>query len=415
MPARHPSPAPLAALILVATLALAACGPVPSPASVQGKPVRAETTTGDRVFLLTSQWRSYKSPGSGLNRTTYTDLLIDVWGFDAATGQPVWRRRITQDRSGVNMGREILGAQDGVLWVVQPKGLVGLSTADGSVVADPARTETANPILKGVLPTEAQYYAFDAGGLRFTAADGRKWRMGPGLKAAVDTPTPDKPAPGVALPARVAGGNGTWAFMEQGLDTQALWLGLLSPEQAAALTGGGPPRGIDPTTHPRTRLWYAKIGSRRTFFGKERTYSDFKPYPDSPEFLQAGLLTDGRTNAIPILLFEPDSVLVLHRDRLGEQGRLRVSRISGPRGKVLWTVDLPMQAVEAVMPGKTSVALLGRQDDDRLKRNPNDLPGSVDQFVAIDYATGKSAGYGFLIPSTKAEEIPPSPIGAAKP
>lgn len=403
----------LGALALAAALLLAACTPAPSPASVVGPPVRAETSAGDRVVLLTSQWRSYKIPGRGLNRTTYTDLLIDVWGFDAATGDPVWRRRITEDRSGVNMGREILGAQDGVVWVLQPRGLLGLSAADGSIAADAARIEAANPALKGVLPTEAQYYAFDAGGLRFTAADGRKWRMGPGLKAVADTPAPQTPAPGVALKARIAGGNGTWAFMVQGLDTQGLWLGLLAPEQAVELAGGQAPRGIDPTNHPRTRLWFAKTGAKDTFFGKQRTYNGYTAYPESPEFLQAGLLTDGRTNTLPIMLRQPDSVLVLHRDRLGDKGRLRLSRISGPRGKVLWTVDLPMQAVEAVMPGKTSLALLGRQDDDRLKRNPNDLPGSVDQFVAVDLATGKRGGYGFFIPSTKAEAIPPSPITPA--
>lgn len=395
-------------LIAAALLALAACSPAPSPASVVGPPVRAETTGGDRVFLLTSQWRSFKGIGRGMNRTTYTDLLIDVWGFDAVTGAPVWRQRITQDRSGVNMGRKILGAQDGVLWVVQPKGLVGLSLADGSIVADAARIEAANPSLKGLLPTEEQYYGFDAGGLRFTAADGRKWRMAPGLKAVADASPPEQPAPGVAIPARIAGGNSTWAFMVQGLDTQGLWLGLLAPEQAAELKDGAPPRGIDPTKHPRTRLWFAKTGARETFFGKQRTYNGYTPYPESPEFLQAGLLTDNRTNAPPIMLHGPDSVLVLHRDRLGDTGRWRITRISGPRGKVLWTAALPMQAVEAVMPGKTSLTVLGRQDDDRPRRSPSDLPDSIDQLVAIDYATGRVGGYGFLIPSTKPQDIPAS-------
>lgn len=400
----------LFAAALVGAALLGGCTPAPSPASIVGPPVRAATPGGDRVMLLTSQWRSYKTPGSGLNRNTYTDLLMDVWGFDAATGAPVWRTRIAEDRSGVNMGRELLGVQNGVLWVLRPNGLLGLSTTDGAIVGDTARIEAANPALKGVMPTEAQYYTFDAGGLRFTAADGRKWRMtGQLLRAVADGPAPEQPAPGVALRARVAGGNATWAFMVQGLNTQGLWLGLLSPEQVAELKDARVPRGIDPTNHPRTRLWFAKIGGRDTFFGRERVYSGFTPYPDSPEFLQAGLLTDGRTNTLPILLFKPDSVLILHRDRLGDQGRWQLTRISGPRGKVIWTAKLPMQGVEAVMPGETSVVLTGRRDEDSLKRRPNDLPTSIDQLVAIDYATGKAGGYSFLIPSTKAEDIPDSP------
>lgn len=383
--------------------------PIASPAGIVGPPVRAATPDGDRVMLLTSQWRSFNAPSRGLNRRTYTDLLMDVWAFDAATGKPVWRRRISADRSGVNMGREILGAQDGVLWVLQPTGLLGLSTLDGAVVADTAKIEAANPALKGLLPTEAQYYVFDAGGLRLTAADGRKWRLaGAGLKAVADSPAPTTPAPGVFLHARVAGGNGTWAFMARGLHTRGLWLGLMDEEEAKTYGSQNVMGGIDPTTHPRTRLWFSKLGTKQTFFGEQLVYQGFKPYPDSPEFLQGGLLTDNRINALPIMLFKPDSVLVLDRDRLGDKGRLRLTRISGPRGKVIWTADLPMQGVEAVMPGETSIVLTGRRDEETGARKPGDRLVSVDQLVAIDYATGKMGAYGFLVKSTKPEDIPVS-------
>lgn len=382
---------------------------VASPASITGAPLRATTPGGDRVYLMTSQWKSFRGGGRGLNRPVYTDLLIDVWAFDAADGKPVWRNRIAQDRSGVNMGRKILGAEGGVLWVLQPQGLIGLSLKDGSQVADVGKIEAANPSLKGLLPTEAQYYRFDTGGLKFTAADGRAWKLaGAGLKAGPDAAAPVKPADGVFLHARIAGGIGTWAFMERGLHTQGLWLGLLDEAEAKTFQAQGAVGGIDPAGHPRTRLWYSKLGSRETFFGKVVVYSGFKPYPESPEFLQGGLLSDNRTNVPPIMLFKPDSVLVLHRDRLGDQGRLRLTRISGPLGKVIWTADLPMQGIEAVMPGETSIVLTGRRDEETGARNPSDRLISIDQLVAIDYATGKMGAYGFLVKSTKPEDIPAS-------
>ncbi|MDR2858557.1 MAG: hypothetical protein LBV50_12040 [Novosphingobium sp.] len=418
-------PARLAgALMLAAALMLTACSRVPSPASIEGPPVRAATAGGDRVFLMSSQFKTYRQRYTrGNSYVTYTDLLIDVWGFDAANGQPVWRQRITEDRKGVNMGRAILGVQDSVLWVLQPSGLLGLSTTDGGIVADTARIEAANPALKGLLPTEVRYYAFDAGGLRFTAADGGKWRMGPGLKAVADSPPPARTAPGVALPAREAGGNSTWAFMARsGLKTQTQWLGLLASGQAAALAEGRSP-DVDMEKYPRTRLYHAKkaearkswVEAMKSYFDNRYgflDYHDYQPYPESPEFIQAGLLTANDIDNTPITLSAPDSLLVLHRDRLGDKGRWRISRISGPRGAVLWTADLPMQAIEAVMPGKTSLVVVGRQDDERAKTGPDDYGNiSVDQLVAIDYATGRTGGYGFLIDATGPQDIPKS--GAA--
>ena len=416
---RSPSRRPVALIVIIGVLAmlvlvgawrlLSVMQPIPSPATIIGAPVRAATAGGDRVYLMTSQWRSYNLPSRGLNRRSYTDLLVDVWAFDATTAKPVWRTRIASDRSGVNMGRSILGAQGGVLWVLQPKGLVGLSLKDGSQVADVARIEAANPALRGLVPTEERYYRFDAGGLKFTAADGRSWRLpGADLKAGPDTPAPETPAEGVYPVARIAGGNATWAFMERGLRTQGLWLGVMDEAEARTYGEQNVMGGIDPEGHPRTRLYFSKLGSKETFFGRQLVYQGFKPYPESPEFIQAGLLTDGRINALPIMLHGPDSVLILHRDRLGDRGRLRLTRISGPRGKVLWTVNLPMQGIEAVMPGETAIAFTGRRDEDRGRGRPSDRVVSVDQVVAVDYATGKMGAYGLLIPSTKPADIPPS-------
>ncbi|MEW5683433.1 MAG: PA2928 family protein [Pseudomonadota bacterium] len=409
----------------VVWLAVGGGGLVASPASIQGEAVRGRTAeAGDRVFLITSQWRTYRSRASS-SGTTYTRLVIDVWAFDPATARPIWRQRLVDERRGVNMGRAILGLQGGVLWLFDGRSILGLSPKDGARVADNGTFQAANPQLRGVMPTEAKYFRFDPQGLSFTAADGRDWRLtGEGAATRPDGPRLDTqaqradPRPGISIPARNAGGNGTWAFYTRGINIGGkTWLGLLAEPEAARFDAQDAIGGVDPQTHPRTRLWTARIGSKSTFFGPRPTISEVRPLPESPEFLTAGLLQDGRCcRDIPILLFRPDSVLVLHRDRLGDQGRLKLTRVSGPLGKTVWSVDLPVQEIEAVLPGETSLVLIGRRDEAPLfRRRDTDRLESIDQLVSVDLATGKLGAYGFRIAPTAPHDLPASSTKLSSP
>lgn len=404
----------VAALVGAIVFIFVAGGAVPSAADVIGQPVRASTADGDRVHLMTSQWRTFRARGTR-SGVAYTTLFVDVWGFDADGVRPVWRTRIASDRGGVNMGRKLLGVQGGVLWLLDGKGLVGLSPKDGSRVAGPLTFEAANPALKGLMPAEERYYRFDPQGLSFTAADGRDWRLtGQGAATVPDGPRLDldaqraPPRPGIALPASIAGGIGSWAFYTRGLAIGRQWLGLMAEPEVEPFRKAGAIGGVDPERYPRTRLWRARIGQTETFFGPRLTFADFKPLPEGPEFLQAGLLQDNRCcHNRPILLFKPDSVLVLHKDRLGDGAVFKLTRVSGPLGKPLWTVDLPATALEAVMPGETSVVILGRRDEPPLFGRDR-RPESIDQLIAVDYATGRIGAYGFRIPPTKPQDIPAS-------
>ncbi|MET0294582.1 MAG: hypothetical protein ABW042_06145, partial [Phenylobacterium sp.] len=85
----------LVALLIVGALALFGrmSQTIATPADVIGAPVRASTADGDRIFLLTSQWKTFRpftSLRSASTSPTYTDLLIDLWAFDAATGEKLW-------------------------------------------------------------------------------------------------------------------------------------------------------------------------------------------------------------------------------------------------------------------------------------------------------------------------------------
>lgn len=403
------------AIVAAVVFAVLGRGAIPSVADVQGPPVRATTPAGERVMLLTSQWHTFRSPGR-TNRTSYTRLYVDVWGFDGRTGQPVWRRRISDDRAGVNMGRTLLGVHGGVLWLLDGQQLLGLDPATGAVTADAAAFEAANPALRGVVPAEARYIRFDPKGLSFTAADGSDWRLtGNGAQTAPDGPRLDldaqraEPEAGVFLPARVAGGNGTWAFYSRGLRVGDRWLGLLAEPEVEGFQKAGGIGGVDPKRYPRTRVWSARVGSRNTFFGPRPTFGDFAPLPEGPEFLTAGLLEDGRCcHRPPILVRDPDSVLVLHRDRLGEGSRLRLTRVTGPGGKPAWTADLPVESLEAVMPGETTLVLLGARNEPPLVRRRGWRPESVDHLVTIDLATGRQSVYGLRVAPTPGERIPAS-------
>jgi hypothetical protein len=406
----------IAILIAAAAIFAFSSGPIASPADVIGPPVRA----GDRVYILTSQWKTFRPYRRTGSRTSYTDLLIDVWAFGAKDAKPDWRTRLETRRGGVNMGRALLGADGGRLWVLGQAGLAGLSLDDGAITADPARIEAANPKLKGLLPKDERYYRFDAGGLGFTAADGRAWRIDGRTLVARPDPSGAKVDKGSAvLPAHEAGGNSYWVFMQRGLRVTGGWFGLLNEREAAAIldaqrqndNGIKPdgPGGIDPENNPRTKMWSAKVGPRKAFFGTRQVFSDFKPLPESPEFLQGGLLSDGRIHSLPILLSKPDSFLVLHKDRLGDEGRFRLTRVSGPLGKPLWSVDLPMNRIEAVLPGDGSVVLVGsRPEKPSWRRVGETRLEDVDQVAAVQYATGAVGIYGLKVKATRAAEIPPS-------
>lgn len=383
-------------------------GAAASLADMQGSPVRVAGPGGDRVYMMTSQWRTFTA---ARGRGSRSNLLIDVWAFNADDARPVWKQRLVDQRSGVNMGRELLGAQGGVLWLLDGQRLVGLRLADGAVQFDSTSLEAANPQLKGLIPVEARYYKFDRGGLSFTAADGRAWRLtGDGAKAAPAGAEPKDTAPGVTAPVRIAGGNGTSAFYSRGAALLgARWLGLLHEDEIDMFRKAGSLGGLDPQRYPRMKLWSARIVQEKTFFGPRPKYVDFAPLPEAPEFLQPALLAANENRNVPIFARNPDSVFVLHRDRLGDQGKLQLSRVSGPAGKVVWTIDLPVYALEAVMPGERSVVLIGPKAETPLWRSPNDTrPDAVDQLISVDLATGRMGVYGFRVKPGKPGEIPAS-------
>ncbi len=401
-----------------------------APAEILGGPVRVVDAQGDRLYYVTSQWekRLSRHGGSRWSSSTRTVgwLNVDLWALDAATAQPVFRKRLKRDR--VNGDTAALGVEQGVLWARIPE-LVGIRLADGVIVADGARIVARNPSLAGLMPKpaaagtflthEMQPLKFDAdNGLLVRLDDARVFRIDPltlgatlFVPPAASYPTYPRSRPDPArTPAQKAPLNTTtrvvihtpaagmdWESMVRGLVIDARgqtkdWLGLLAdPELAEAKARHIVSDQMDFSVPRRQRLYHAKLEPIEDFFGSRLQFNKPELLPQSPEFLMGGLLTSdsGSWNESSAMWRrDPDSVFVLSRDRLGDEGRLQLARVAGPAGRPVWSVALPLSALRAWMPGERHALMLG--PDPAAQHSPMAEEGENPpmQVISVDLVSG---------------------------
>lgn len=364
-----------------------------TPLGVFGAPVLAKVEGQERVFLLTGQWRQY-SVGRGSSRKILTDLYVDLWAMDAKTTLPIWRKRVETERSGGMMDRDILGVDGDTVWLVLHGQLVGISAKDGSVRARVGRVEAENPELQGNMPTEARYYNFDYRGLAIKTTDARDWRVNPDTFK-VRAPDPDAPVVEGPRPPAFIAPDGTRLHQVRGLDVPGFWLGLLTDEEAKVFEENNTIGGLVPET--RHKLYGGKATKDTNFFGEYLDYSELKPLPQAPDFLEGGLLREYSTaQQLPALwMREPDSVFVLHREKLGEAGKLRLTRVAGPEGNVVWDATLPLTIVQSVMKAESSLILFGKEyieGDPEIRDTIRDSP---QRLVSVELATGAISQFSY--------------------
>ena len=362
------------------------------PALFQSAPLRTARGGPDRVYLLSTQSESVTGIGrrGGLNRPHRDYLHLDLWAVDAASGRLAWRKRLRTYEGTERQGRDLLafallGVDGNTLWLTVD-GPLGVSLADGSVVADGARIDAKNPALAGKRVDERGYVAFGRHGLQLTLNDASQWRIDASDLGAAPRDTPVRDPDGIVAPADT---GSTSHFVTRGLPIGEHWLGVLTDQEADTLRKPPVIAGRDPNERPGVmqqfleenhvpgplydllpqpyRLWSARMvqvsaappgwpTSLPDRWGKRPKFSDYAPLPQSPPFLRAGLLRDDGRSEQALWYRQPDSVLVLHSDKLGREGRLQLTRVSGPAGAVVWRRALPMDALRAVM----------RKDDDLL-------------------------------------------------
>jgi len=387
---------------------------------ILGGVVLTDDAAGGRLYYLTGQWEKRMSRiGGGRSSSsvrTMSWLNVDLWELDAATAQPLARRRIKREK--VNGDSKALGMEQGVLWARIPE-LVGIRLADGVIVADKAKIEARNPGLANLIPKppEAVFFLTESmqplkfdpqSGMIVRLDDARQVRIDPlTLEATPYVATQSKTTP-PKLPENPTQATRTavislstgmdWRAMVRGLampqpDGGGVWLGLLAePDLAMMREQHIVSDRMDFSVPGRQRLYRAEIKQiQQEFLGPRMAYQKPTALPEGPEFLMAGLLTQtsgGRSGQSALWQQKPDSVFVLSHDRLGGEGRLQLARISGPKGAPVWSVALPLSAMSAWLPGETQALMLGPAPS--APRSPmaedNENPGM--HIVAINLDTG---------------------------
>jgi hypothetical protein len=391
-----------------------------SPPEIMGGVVRTDEAAGGRLYYLTSQWEKRVSRVGGSRSSssvrTVSWLNTDLWELDAATAQPLFRRRIR--RAKVHGDARALGMEQGVLWARIPE-LVGIRLSDGEIVADSAKIEARNPSLAGFMPKPPQVGIFltesmqplkfsPQSGMVVRLDDAREVRIDPitlEATAYVAPKTPDKAlsvspeasAPPVRMaPVPLANGM-DWYAMVRGLamhgpDGGGQWLGLLAESELAELQERHVvSHQMDFSVPRRQRLYRAELKTLQEFLGPRTTYLNPAVLPESPEFLMAGLLTQGpggSSGQSAMWRREPDSVFVLSRDRLGDEGRLQLARISGPKGVPVWSVALPLSNMGAWIPGERHALMLGPAPSAPRSPMAEEGENPVSQILSIDLKTG---------------------------
>jgi hypothetical protein len=226
---------------------------------------------------------------------------------------------------------------------------LALLSRDASVVADRAAIERANPALRDLVPKKLDGYAWDDG-LVIIAADARRWRMrGAALHAEpYIAPSDDYFSTVQFMATRWNGGFHTQDFLTRHAMSGPRWLGFYSTREAddARDDGFG-----DHFAKPET-VWNEGSQARRTFwnasFGKTREFSEgrhdrldaLERVAGAPEFLDAGWLKRAGV-ADAFRVHDPDGLLVVHRTRLDEEGRLAITRVDDATLQSRWTATLP--------------------------------------------------------------------------
>lgn len=390
-----------------------------SPPEIMGGVVRTDGEEGGRLYYLTSQWEKRVSRIGGRSSSstrTIGFLNIDLWELDTATAQPLFRRRIRQAK--VHGDSKALGLEQGILWARIPE-LVGIRLTDGEIVVDSAKIEARNPSLAGFMPKPAQAGTFLPDSMqpvKFTTESGVVVRLDDAREVRVDPltleatpyvapkeadkaspPSLETPAPPARMvPVPLANGMDWWAMVRglvmQGPEGGGQWLGLLAePELEQMRERHVISHQMDFSVPRRQRLYRAEIKTQQDFLGLSATYQNAAVLPESPEFLMAGLLIQepGRSGE-PSAMWrrEPDSVFVLSRDRLGDEGRLQLARISGPKGVPVWNTALPFSNMSAWIPGERHAIMLGT--DPSAQRSPMAEEGEnpINHILSIDLKTG---------------------------
>lgn len=401
------------------------------PPTVVGSPVVLRRDGTLTVYLLTAREQRHRPRRWGLTRLSRaSELQVHLWAFDAAAARPRWHRRVFAAPDAVASEIALLGIDGDTVWLYA-HGLQARDAGTGDLLHDAAAITQRNPQLAGQLVADPHYYGFDAAGLYLTGADGRQWRIAAHDRLAVPVGSTPAAARTEAIVPRPWLAATQTAFLARSIELGEHWLGVLTDAEAARLSAPLPESGAQTgraaaaaAAHmaavrgvsglpplqaaQRYRLWRARIEHRSLAppdwpedfpdnWGTYRHYTAFVPLDAAPSFLGGGLLDPAGTRT-SAWLRDPDSVFVLDRDRLGEDGRLRLARVAGPDGRVVWQSPLPLSLIQAVAVEDTQAVLFGREY--RWPGGPatvgagDPYHAASERLVGVDLRSGAVAAFG---------------------
>ena len=354
---------------------------------------------GERSLWLMVKQEEQRSRHIGGSHRSVGTWITDIWyhfdleAHDATTTARRWKKRLrsVKDDQGGHTAQSRLFGQDGeTVWLFVSDQPVAVSSKDGSVLADRQSLEQRNPALRDLIPKDLDYYAYD-GGLVIIAADARRWRVrAPDFLAEPYVAPSDDYFDSVHFMAtRWNGGYHTPDFLARQITLDDRWLGFYTEKEAA--DAGNDAFG-DHFAKPDT-IWNEGAQARRTFWsahiGKTREFTEGKHdrllgmtrIAGAPEFLEAGLVVHQGTRQ-PLRLHNPAGFLVLHRTRLGEDGRLAMTRLDDSF-KPQWTTTLPYHDVRNRFESADRLLLYGI-----VQRTRKGVTRTSEHIVSLDLRDG---------------------------
>jgi hypothetical protein len=297
-----------------------------------------------------------------------------------------------------------------VVWLFLNDGPVAVSSKDGSTLADRSTIEQRNPGLRDLIPKDLDFYAYDDG-LVIIAADARRFRIrAPDYKAEPYVAPNDEYFRNVQFMAtRWNGGYHTRDFLVRQMMLGDRWIGFFNEKEAADAgddgfgdkiatgePGSNPDRVYYETSQARRTFWSGRIGKTKEFSeGTHDRLFDVTRIPDAPEFLEAGLLAQQGTKH-PLRLQNPDGFIVLHRTRLGEEGRLALTRLD-ENFKAQWTATLPFHDLLNRYESSGHLLLYGT-----VQQTEQGVTGTSEHLVALNLADGKMQSWN--VPAESRDE-----------
>jgi hypothetical protein len=330
---------------------------------------------------------SYEQDG-GIIQKTYSYSYF-LQGNDAHSGIKINSRRVRANTIIKHFPAEVIGAAHNHAWIFMEE-LQAFDPFTLEQVADIKKLEAKNPFLKGRFPAERQFYQFSetSKNINFTAIDGSLWELDTQTLLAKEKETEPVDMNAAIQTIRQMGISFNQSYINQ--DTAGgKWFALYSKEELNNLDG-----------HAALQTAWNET-ARRSFVVSRYTNADGNAiiekehailFNSNQHFLAGGFLKD-KQNASVIKLSNPDSYLLVYKDKIGEAETIMISRLRTD-GTTVWTFSTGLTAWVDWKLSSKELFVYGRDNKDLGSDQINAL-------YCIDLRSGKAGRYDYFSGTSK--------------